>query len=181
MSKPILRLISGILLILTIALSSGCSESSREVASGKGDVRGINSIVDAPELFFLIEERTLAAVAFKQATSLSPWDNLSYNFNFDLIRPGIVDPDRVATEFIDVITDTEYTLILTGTIDNPSIIRWEDPKREWTETETIWEAIFTHLSPALAEVDVYFAAPGTVPFLGGAVGSLVNGERLAIA
>jgi hypothetical protein len=181
MSKPNRRLISCILLILTIALSSGCSESSREAATGKGDIRGINSIVDAPELFFLIEERTLGAVAFKEATGLSPWDNLSYNFNFDLVRPGIIQPDRIATEFIDVIVDTEYTLILTGTLDNPSIIRWEDPKREWAETETVSEVIFTHLSPALAAVDIYFAAPGTVPILGGAIASLVNGERLPIA
>jgi hypothetical protein len=180
MSKPIRRLISGILLILTIALGSGCSESTRQDATGKGEIRGINSIVDAPELFFLIEERTIGAVAFKESTSLNEWDNLSYNFNFDLIRPGVIQPDRVATEFIDVITDTEYTVILTGTLDNPSIIRWEDPKREWTGTETVLEAIFTHLSPALGEVDVYFAPLGTTPILGGAIGSLVNGERLPI-
>jgi hypothetical protein len=180
MPKPIRRLISGILLILTIALGSGCSESTREEATGKGEIRGINSIVDAPELFFLIEERTLGAIAFKESTSLTPWDNLSFNFNFDLIRPGVIQPDRVATEFIDVITDIEYTVILTGSLDNPSIIRWDDPKREWTDTETVLEAIFTHLSPALGEVDVYFAPPGTTPILGGAIGSLVNGERLPI-
>ncbi len=181
MSKPIFRLIAGIVLGVTIAISSGCAESSRVDATGEGKIRGINSIVDAPELIFLIEERPLGAVNFKESTSLSSWDNLAYNFNFDLLRPGIIEPDRIATEFIDVIADTEYTVILTGTLDNPSIIRWEDPVREWTDTETVWEGIFTHLSPALAEVDVYFAAPGTVPILGGAIGSLVNGERLAIA
>jgi hypothetical protein len=181
MSKPIFRLIAGIVLVVTIAISSGCAESSRVDPTGKGEIRGINSIVDAPELLFLIEERPLGAVNFKETTNLSAWDNLAYNFSFDLLRPGIVEPDRIATEFIDVIADIEYTLILTGTLDNPSIIRWEDPDREWTDTETVWEAIFTHLSPALAEVDVYFAAPGTVPILGGAIGSLVNGERLTIA
>jgi len=181
MTKPIRRLIYCVALILTIAVSSGCAESSREVATGKGSIRGINAIVDAPEVFFIIEERLLDAISFKQATNLNEYDDLSYNFNFDLIRPGITNPDRIATEFIDVVADTEYTVILTGTLDNPSIIRWEDPDREWTEEETVWEGIFTHLSPLLAEVDIYFAAPGTVPILGGAIGSLVNGERMAIA
>jgi hypothetical protein len=181
MSKPIFRLIAGIALLVTIAISSGCSESSIVTPTGEGEIRGINSIVDAPELLFLIEERTLGVVSFKEASGLSAFDDLAYNFNFDLLRPGIFEPDRIATEFIDVMADTEYTLILTGTLDNPSIIRWEDPDREWTDTETVWEGIFTHLSPALAEVDVYFAAPGTAPVLGGAIGSLVNGERLPIA
>jgi len=168
-------------LILSIALGSGCAESTRGEASGKGSIRGINSIVDSPGLLFQIEELNLGVIGFKEATSLSPYDDLSYNFNFDLVRPNVADAERIATEFIDVVADTDYTLILTGTLDNPSIIRWEDPKREWSGEETVWEAIFTHLSPALGDVDVYFAAPGTTPILGGAIASLANGERLPIA
>jgi len=180
MTKPLRRLITSIALILSIAISSGCSESTREQPTGKGEVRGINSIVDAPELSFQIEERTQGIISFREATGLNNWDDLSYNFNFDLLRPGIIDPDRIATQLIDVIADTEYTLILTGSLDNASIIVWEDPDREWSGTETVWEAIFTHLSPQLGQVDVYFAAPGTTPILGGSIGTLVNGERLPI-
>lgn len=180
MTKFFSRLIAAAALMLTIAICSGCAESTRETATGKGAIRGINSIVAAPELFFLIEERTLGVIEFKQATGLNQFDDLSFNFNFDFIRPGFTETDRIATEFIDVIADIEYTVILTGTLDNPAIIRWDDPQREWSGTETVWEAIFTHLSPALGEVDVYFAAPGTVPIPGGAIGSLSNGDRLEI-
>ena len=180
MTKQISRLIFCIALILSISLSSGCSESTREGATGKGKVRGINSIVDAPQLFFQIEERNIGVVNFRESTILSEWDNLSYNFSFDYFAPDIADTERVATEFIDVITDIEYTLILTGTLDDPSIIRWDDPAPEWSETETVWEAIFTHQSPALGQVDIYFAAPGTTPVLGDAIGTLVDGERLPI-
>lgn len=180
MTKSFNRRIAFAAMILVTVISSGCAESTRGEASGEGAVRGINSIVASPELFFLIEERALGAISFKQATGLDQWDDLSYNFNFDFIRPGFTEADRVATEFIDVIADIEYTVILTGTLDNPEIIRWDDPEREWSDTETVWEAIFTHLSPMLGEVDVYFAAPGTVPILGGSIGSLINGDRLEI-
>jgi len=180
MTKTILRMIFGLALALSIVVISGCAESTREKASGKGAVRGINAIVDAPQLQFLIEERNLGIIGFKAATGLAPYDDLSYNFNFDLLLPERSEADRVATEFIDVTADTDYTVILTGSIDNPSIIRWEDPDREWVGDETVLEVIFTHLSPALGEVDVYFAAPGTAPVLGGAVGSLTDGQRLPI-
>jgi hypothetical protein len=180
MTKPIFRLMSCIALLLCISLSSGCAESSQPTPTGKGKIRGINSIVDAPELLFQIEERNIGVVNFRESSNLSEWDDLAYNFNFDFFRPNILDPERVATEFIDVIADTEYTLILAGDLDNPSIIRWDDPEREWSETETVWEAIFTHQSPVFGQLDIYFAAPGTTPVLGASIGTLVNGERLPI-
>ena len=68
MTKQISRLIFCIALILSISLSSGCAESTRAVATGKGKIRGINSIVDAPQLFFQIEERNIGVVNFREST-----------------------------------------------------------------------------------------------------------------
>ncbi len=163
-----------------VAAVSGCAESTREAATGKGSIRGINAIVTAPEISFLIEERNLGNVNFKGNSGFNSFDDLSYNFNFDLLRPGIIEADRLTTQFIDVIADIEYTVVLTGTIANPSSFFWEDPIREWSGTETVFEIVFAHLALSMGELDFYFAAPGTVPVLGQAVGSLTNGARLAI-
>jgi len=172
------RFIALLATLAVVAAVSGCSESAREAATGKGSIRGINAIVTAPEVGFLIEERNLGNVDFKQNSGFNSFDDLSYNFNFDLFLPGQLNATRLTTEFIDVLADHEYTVVLTGTIANPSSFFWEDPVREWSGTETFFEVFFAHLAPSVGELDVYFATTGTVPVLGQAVGSVSNGERL---
>lgn len=156
----------------------GCSETSRIEATGKGTIRGINSIVTAPQLGFLIEELPIGNAGFKQAAGFAPYDDLSYNFNFDLLLPGEADAIRVASQFIDVVADTEYTIVLGGTIAAPTITMWEETERDWAEGATAYEADFVHLSPALGEVDVYFAPFGSVPVQGEAIGTLNYGDRV---
>lgn len=165
--------------ILAVAtFAGGCTESSRPVPTGKGSVRGIHAIVDAPEVDFLIEERGIGGINYKQATGFSEYDDLEYTFNFD--RPPFVDQPgvRLASQFIDFQADTEYTLILTGSTANPAIMSWEAPERDWEGTETVFDLDFVHLSPLLGQVDVYFALTGTVPADGNQVATLQNGERI---
>ena len=174
------RLLVLVATLIVVAAESGCAESTREKATGEGNIRGINAIVTAPLVGFLIEERALANLDFKGNSGFNLFDGLGYNFNFDLLRPGIIEPDRLATQFIDVAAYIEYTVVLTGTIANPSSFFWEDSIREWSGTETVFEIVLAHLAPSMGELDFYFAAPGTVPVLGQAVGSLTNGTRLPI-
>ena len=180
MFSMIRRLLVLVATLTVVAAVSGCAESTREKATGEGSIRGINAIVTAPEISFLIEERVLGNVDFKGHSEFSVFDDLNYNFNFDLLRPGIIEADRLTTQLIEVIADNEYTVVLTGTIANPSSFFWEDPIREWSGTETVFEIVFAHLAPSMGELDFYFAPPGTVPVMGQAVGSLTNGARLAI-
>ncbi len=172
------RFIALVATLAVVAAVSGCSESAREAATGKSNIRGINAIVTAPEVSFLIEERGLGNVDFKDNSGFNSFDDLSYDFNFDLFLPGVLTATRLTTQFIDVLADHEYTVVLTGTIANPSSLFWEDPVREWSGTETIFEIFFAHLAPSMGELDVYFATTGTVPVLGQAVGSVSNGGRL---
>ena len=165
--------------IMVSALISGCAETSLPKASGKGQVRGINSIVDAPELAFRIEERVIGNVNFRGTAGFDEWDDLEYTFNFDVFLPGDQDPTRIASQFVDVVLDTEHTLVITGTLDNPTILLWEEPEaRTGTATDTVFEMDFVHLSPQTGQVDVYYDIAGTVPVVGNEIGTLSNGERL---
>ncbi len=164
--------------LLVATAMAACSESATPQATGKGNIRGLNAIVTAPEIGFLIEERNLGNVNYKGVTSFNIFDDLTYNFNFDLLIPGQADANRLATEFVDVLADHEYTVVLTGSIADPSSLYWEDPIREWAESDTVSEVFFAHLAPQIGELDVYFAAAGTVPVLGQSVGSIAFGERL---
>jgi len=161
------------------AVMAGCAKSSQPIATGKGEIRGINAIVGAPEVQFRIEERNIGSIAFKQGTTYDRYDNLTYNFNFDLFLPNVDDPVRLASSSLDVKTDRRYTFVLTGTLDEPSTLLWTDKVRTWEDPDTVFEASFAHLAPTVGNVDVYFAPPGTEPKDGQPVATLSYGQREA--
>ena len=165
-------------LAIVVAVSS-CAESSRPIATGDGDIRGINAVGTAPDITFLIEERPLGSMRYKDTSGYSNFDDLTYNFNFDIFLPGELDPTRLATHLLDVQADFLHTVVMSGTIANPSTLSWEDPVREWAESETVFEADFAHFASSIGAIDIYFAPPGTPPLLGSEIGSLANGARLA--
>tara|TARA_R110002096_G_scaffold364311_2_gene557420 strand:+ start:29917 stop:31278 length:1362 start_codon:yes stop_codon:yes gene_type:complete len=165
-------------LIAALALGACGKESSFPEASGKGNIRAINAIASAPEVTFLIEERSLGGISFREATAATPYDDLEYTFNFEVFYAGDDAVTRIASQFIDVVADMDYTLVLTGTLSNASVVLWEQAKREFTGTETVFSARFAHTSDSLGPADYYFAAPGVVPVLGEEVGTLSFGEVL---
>lgn len=160
-------------------LASGCAETNFPDATGEGRIRGIAAIPDAPELFFLIEERLVGNVDYTGVAGFETYDDLSYNFNFDYALSGDIDPTRIATQAIDVVDGVEYTVIITGTLDNPTLTLWEDEQREWGDTETVLEPFFTNFATSLGSVDVYLLDEGTTPVLGSELGTIAPGERLA--
>ena len=114
-----------LLLTLTLALAAGCVESSRQDATGKAAIRGVNAIVTAPDVSFKIEERTLQTLTYGAVSERQRYDDLSYQFNFDATIPGRSAPLRLASRSLDVVRDTDYLFALTGTVDNPAIVLWE--------------------------------------------------------
>ena len=168
----------GLAALILAILVGGCAETNFPDATGEGAVRGIAAISDAPELFFLIEERLVSSVDYSGVAGYETYDDLSYNFNFDVALPGDIDTTRVATQFVDVIDGMEYTVVLTGSLDNPTLTLWEDTEREWTESETVFEPFFANFAPSLGSVDVYMHAEGTVPVVGNELGTLAPGERM---
>ncbi len=163
---------------LAAAMLGGCAETSLPEATGKGTINMINAMPASPSVAFLIEERILGGVAYKVAHGAQSFDDLTYNFNFEYIVPGDTAPIRTATEFLDVVADNEYTFVLTGSVTAPDVTLWERPQRDWSGTETVFEAGIAHLSPALGGVDLYFATTGTAPVLGEERAKLSFGERM---
>jgi hypothetical protein len=163
--------------LATALLLSACGgESKLPVATGKASIRAINGVKTAPDVGFLIEERTLGAAGYRQVTALSDFDDLSYNFNFDVFYAGELGTTRVASIFQDIVKDTDYIFVLTGTLTNPSILVWVTPERSFSGTETVFEARFAHTTASLGSVDYYFAAPGVDPVAGEEAGTLAFGE-----
>lgn len=159
---------------------NGCADSSRPEATGKGNIRGVHAIVDAPQAEFRIEERSLGNIGYKGVTSTIEFDDLTYQFNFDAALPGDTTLRRIASRELAVIADTDYIFVLTGTFDNADLLLWESPERQWEAADDTFEVSAGHLSPQAGDIDFYFAAPGTAPVAGEARGTLSFGERLPV-
>ncbi len=159
------------------SLLGGCGgESSRPVATGKARIMAVNAMFGSPALDFLIEERRLGAATYQANSTSFSYDNLAYTFSFDAHYAGDLQNTRIVSRSIDFETDQHYTLVATGTIDDPDTIVWESSERGFTSSDTVFEARFAHTSNSLGRIDVYFALSGVAPALGEQVATLDFGD-----
>ena len=163
---------------LAVAILGGCSETSLQQATGKGTIDAINAMPGSPAISFLIEERLLGGVGYKASLGAQPFDDLSYNFRFQHTILGETQPITLATQFIDMAADINYTLVLTGSVAAPLLTQWERPARNFDGAATVFEAAFAHLSPALGDVDMYLGLTGTAPVLGEERAKLSYGDQV---
>jgi hypothetical protein len=163
---------------LAVAILGGCAETSLPEATGKGTIDAINAMPGSPQVTFLIEERFLGGIGYKASLGAQPFDDLSYDFRFQYTEIGETQPITLATQFIDMAADTNYTLVLTGSVAAPALTQWERPEREFDGAETVFEAAFAHLSPALGDVDMYVGITGTAPVLGEERAKLSYGDQV---
>lgn len=167
-------------LLGALVLGACSSDSSLPEATGKANFRAINAIPTSGEIGFLIEQRLIGSVSYQEGSVRTPYDDLEYTFNFDVLYPGETAARRVASQFIDVEADKNYTLLISGSLASPTISVWQDDEREFAETDTVFAAKFAHASASLGDLDYYFADPGITPALGNEVATLSNGEISAV-
>src|SRR5210317_886241 len=122
--------ISRVLAAIIVAFAIGAcgSDSSLPVATGKASIRMINAIPTSPEIGFLIEERALDAVRYKSNSSPESWDDLEYTFNFEINRPFENELTRIASQFLDVTREIEYTFLVRGSLDAAVVDVWQIPE-----------------------------------------------------
>lgn len=160
----------------TLLLGACTSDSALPNPTGKGAIRAINAIKGSPEVGFLIEERTLGGIRYKESSTPAPYDDFSYNFNFEIAYPGDTSLTRVATENVKIEPNGDHILLLTGDINAPTVTVWNGTIRNFDDTETVLEARFAHANAALGAIDVYFEAPGTAPGTNPPAATLSFGE-----
>ena len=169
-----------LLMLAGVVLATGCDiESDRPEASGKANLRAINAVPTSGEVAFLIEERAIGTARYKDMTITSSYDDLSYNFNFDVFYAGETALRRVARRFLDVTANRDYTFVISGSLASPTISLFEDEIREQAAEDSVFATRFLHVSPSTGTLDFYFATEGTAPAAGNAVATLSNGELSA--
>lgn len=162
---------------ITTLLAACAGESSFPTATGSSTFRIINAIPTSPSVALLIEERTIAGADYKGVSAPSEYDDLEYTFNFETFLPGNVSRTRLASLFVDTQPDLAYTFLVTGDLTTPTITLWEQPRREWAATDTVFEIRFAHAAESLGSVDAYFQAPGVAPVLGDQIATMQFGDE----
>lgn len=167
------------MLAIIIVLCGGCSNNSSSnlgEATGKGSISALHAISDLGPVSFLIEETTLANIDYKEFSGITEYDDLTYNFNFDIFLPNDTESTRLVTREVSVVADTAYTFVLTGSLANPEITLWTQFGRDWQAVLddaadngtdiTILDVAFGHLANNVGDLDIYMSTPGTVPVPG---------------
>lgn len=149
--------------IATLFLAACGGETKLPDPTGKGLIRAINAIPGSPSYVFKIEELNVAGVRYKESTAPVPYDDFSYVFNFDAAFPGDGTVTRVASATLKVEADGDHIFMLSGDLTAPTITIWNGAVRDFDDTETVFEARFSHASASLGDIDVYFDPAGTVP------------------
>lgn len=163
----------------TVFAVTGCSKSALDQATGKGTIKAIHASPGLGTVNFRIEERLLASINYKENLSGARYDNLTYQFNFDLPSPIDGSSTRIGSRTLAVETGIDYTFVLTGSADNASVTLWERPERNWVGNETNFAISFGHVAESWGDLDFYFAAPDTEPVAGNQQARLAFGERAA--
>ena len=168
------------LLAVTAFFISACNpQPDLPEPSGKASVRAINAIPASPGVNFSIEERVLSTIAYKGTSTTASYDDFEYTFNFDVLFFGESAARRVASRNIDFQAGKDYTLLLSGALESPTITLWEGDERTFDAADTVFEAKFAHASVSLGTVDYYFDDPAVTPALGNQVATLEFGEVTA--
>ena len=173
-------------MVAAMLLFAACGSSNNETVTGKGSIRAINAAPDIGVVNFLIEELVLGSLDFKEISGTADYDNLQYDFNFDLLLPGDVEATRLMTHSLQVTADQEYTFALAGSFANPELFLWEQFGRDWdtelADAETggtvvsVLKVSFGHVASNLGAVDAYLEIPGTSPEFATPRGTLVYGD-----
>ncbi|NQV87404.1 MAG: DUF4397 domain-containing protein [Woeseiaceae bacterium] len=158
-----------------------CGESNLPVATGEASIRAISAMQSSPDLVFLIEERSLGNLAFRASTAVQSFDDLEYTFSFDVFFAGNTVLTRIASQYIDFVANQEYTLLISGTVANPTLTLWESTEREFATGATVFQVRFAQTSNYFtAPIDYYIAPAGVPPARGEAVAT-VSFAEIAIA
>lgn len=160
------------------ALQACTGESSLPSPTGEGTFRAVNAIPASPGIGFLIEERQIENVQFRNASPSQRFDDFEYDFNFEISILGESQRRRIATVTQKIDADRDYTFVLTGDVLSPTVSVWEADERTFDESETVFDVRFAHVAESLGTVDVYLDPPGTAPVLGGKRGTLSFGDVL---
>lgn len=148
---------------LAAALTLVACTDARDEPGGQGNVRAIHAISDIGTLQFRIEAVSISSPDYLTATAFTPFDDLSYDFNFDYVSGLTQSEVRLGTIEQALEPDVDYTFVAAGTLADTrvyTVARPEFTADLGTDTFEIW---FANLSASAGDIDIYLGEPDFDP------------------
>ncbi|MBD3647193.1 MAG: DUF4397 domain-containing protein [Pseudomonadales bacterium] len=166
--------LTGIVIVSLLLTSCGKDEGFTEVNVPTGYLRVVHTISDAPSLQFIVDER--------------PEVNLSYGESSGFINalpelPILVQvvyyqerqPVIVASMEVTIQQDHDFTIVASGTLDNPRLTTIDNPMPEFEAENTTAEIQFVHAASGTPDALTFSAGQSATTTLGpGDTGELVT-------
>jgi hypothetical protein len=150
----------GVLLLL--AAVAGCKNDSQDLVPDAGIVRAVHAIPDLGTLTMNLDSGSLGDFEYGAIRGINRPGDGNHEIAFDVKQPGGMPSTRLETLNVATGVDRANTIVLTGTADEPNVIQWEQPARDWDEEAansddeiTVLEVSFGHAALSRGALDIY--------------------------
>jgi hypothetical protein len=160
-------------------LAAGCSNDSDELPPDIGVVRAVHALPDSAVLTMNLDDNSLGDFDFAGIRGINRPGDGNHEIAFDVKLPGGDPPERIETLNVATGVDRAATLVLTGTSEQPEVVTWDQPARDWDEEVansdeeiTVLEVSFGHAALSRGPLDIYLGASPVDPTTSSPVASL---------
>ncbi len=174
-------------------LMSACTSNDEDTSDLPilGGVRGINALADIEDVIFRVvfedfDPSVEVRINFQSSSNLVDFSLREYTFTFEDVFPGDTDATILAQTVGTIEPETLYEFVVAGSLDDPQLFVWTQPRRDWFQALidaedngtviTELDAAFGHAAVSVGAVDVYLEAPGTSPAAATPLGTIAFGD-----
>ena len=146
--------------LLFVALV-GCDDDDSSAPvdpNASGTIRLVNAVVDSPVLSATFNETAFSTTAYGQASPLQiAATPLSVLMDVDYVDPANVSHEVIDDFEVELETDRELNIILTGNIANADAFTVDIPRVDLEAGQA--ELVFAHAVPGVDAIDFYIVDP----------------------
>jgi len=157
--------------MLAVLSLAACKNESLDLPLDHGVLRVLHAIPELGTLDMTLVDADLGQFEFNGIRGINRPGDGNHQVLIDVLLPGDNNPtQRLETLTVATGVDRETTLVLTGTLDDPNVITWNQPARDW-ESEaansnaaiTELEVSFGNASASHGPLDFYLGPAGFDP------------------
>ena len=148
--------------LLLLAAAAGCKNDSQELPPDAGVVRAVHAIPDLGTLTMNLDSGSLGDFDYGAIRGINRPGDGNHEIAFDVKQPGGEPATPLETLNVATGLDRANTIVLTGTADQPNVIQWEQPARDWdaeaansNDGITVLEVSFGHAALSRGPLDIY--------------------------
>ena len=156
--------------LIAVALVAACGGGEEDLPPDAGVLRVVHAIPELGVLNFTLDDEELGEFNYSQIKGISRPGAARHRVLIDVRRPGDQDDTRLETLNVTTAVDRADTIVLTGTLDHPNVLTWEQPARDWEAEQadtdddiTVLEVSFAHASETRGPLDFYLGEEGFDP------------------